>query len=96
VTSGKTSHIRSFLHPFSLDSRFLIHPKCAHNSTTSLPEGTFNYGDPNLLYAKAKWTDVLLFYGVNYFAHALTVKSRPGERMADQAAAVALALSYPY
>jgi hypothetical protein len=39
---------------------------------------------------------MLLFYAVNYLAHAVTVKSRPGERMADTALANTLALIYPY
>ncbi|KAH8648352.1 hypothetical protein BGZ60DRAFT_437678 [Tricladium varicosporioides] len=66
------------------------------NSTTSLPNGTFNYGDPNLVCTPTKWTDILLFFAANYVAHAATVKSLPGEKARDIILASLLALFYPY
>lgn len=66
------------------------------NLTIILPVGTFNHGDPNILCTPTKWTDILLFYVVNYAAHAATVKSRPGEKKKDIIIAMLLAFICPY
>lgn len=66
------------------------------NITISVPEGTSNHGDPDLLCVPSKWTNILLFYAVNYLAHAVTVKSLPGEKLANTVFFIALALIYPY
>jgi hypothetical protein len=68
----------------------------AVNITITVPEGTSNHGDPNLLCTQAKWTDIVLFYAVNYLAHAVTVKSLPGEKLIDAAHIIFSALIYPY
>jgi len=66
------------------------------NITITVPEGTSNHGDPDILCVPSKWTDILLFYAVNYLAHAVTVKSLPGEKLEETAYYIAMALIYPY
>lgn len=66
------------------------------NITITVPEGTTNHGDPDILCVPSKWTDILIFYAVNYFAHAVTVKSLPGEKLEETAYYIAMALIYPY
>jgi hypothetical protein len=66
------------------------------NITITVPSGTTNHGDPNLLCTPTKWTDIILFYTVNYIAHAVTVKSIPGEQKYDSAFLILSALLYPY
>ena len=66
------------------------------NITITVPVGTSNHGDPNLLCTPAKWYEVLLFYAVNYLAHAVTVKALPGEQLGDTIAVIFAALIYPY
>lgn len=65
------------------------------NITITVPEGTTNHGDPNLLWFPTKWTDILAFYAVNYLAHAVTVKSQPGEQLFDTIFVIMYALIYP-
>jgi hypothetical protein len=68
----------------------------ATNITITVPEGTSNHGDPNLLCTPTKWYDILIFYGVNYFAHAITMKTVPGELTNDILLDIVSALMYPY
>ena len=53
-------------------------PKSTHNITITVPEGTQNHGNPNLLCTPTRWTDVAVFFFANYVAHAATTKSTPG------------------
>jgi hypothetical protein len=39
------------------------------NITISVPEGTSDHGNPNLLCTPTKWLDVLVFFFANYLAH---------------------------
>lgn len=66
------------------------------NMTISVPAGTSNHGDPNLLCTPTKWLDVLVFFSANYFAHAATVKALPGETAMDFAFTVFLAIAFPF
>ncbi|KAH9203370.1 hypothetical protein DL95DRAFT_399397 [Leptodontidium sp. 2 PMI_412] len=66
------------------------------NTTITVPEGTSNHGDPNLLCTPTKWYQVLLFFLVNYVSHAVTVKALPGERTSDVFWSILCALFYPY
>lgn len=50
----------------------------ASNGNVTLPVGVSNHGDPNLLCSPAKWTDIVIFFLGNYFAHAATIRSSPG------------------
>lgn len=54
-------------------------PKPTQNITITVPEGTQNHGNPNLLCTPTRWTDVAIFFFANYVAHAATIKSLPGE-----------------
>lgn len=49
------------------------------NITITVPDGSSNHGDPNLLCTPSSWTDIITFYVGNYAAHAATVISLPGE-----------------
>ncbi|KAH8585885.1 hypothetical protein B0O99DRAFT_705576 [Bisporella sp. PMI_857] len=66
------------------------------NITITVPEGTSNHGDPDILCVPSKWTDIFLFYAVNYLAHAVTVKAFPGEKLEETAYDIAMAFIYPY
>lgn len=66
------------------------------NITISVPEGTSDHGDPNLLCTPTKWLHVLVFFFANYLAHAATVKALPGESTIDLAFAVFLAIVFPF
>jgi hypothetical protein len=66
------------------------------NMTISVPPGTSDHGDPNLLCTPTKWLDILIFFFANYLAHAATVKALPGECAEDLAFAVLLAIAFPF
>jgi hypothetical protein len=66
------------------------------NITVSVPRGTSDHGDPNLLCTPTKWLDILIFFSANYFAHAATVKAHPGEKTKDLAFIMFLAITFPF
>ena len=49
------------------------------NITIQVPEDAVFYRNPNTLCLPASWIDIIVFYAVNYFAHAATVRGSPGE-----------------
>jgi len=49
------------------------------NITITLPEGATNHGNAKILCTPSDWQDILIFFLVNYVAHALTVVVLPGE-----------------
>jgi hypothetical protein len=65
------------------------------NITLPLPVGTSNHGTPGLLCTPTKWTDVALFFLLNYVAHAATVLTQPGERSDDYIVSVVGCLMFP-
>src|SRR5271155_2634516 len=65
------------------------------NITITVPNGTTDHGDAHLLCIPAQWSDIALFFFGNYFAHAATVKLRPGEPAISCLMAIVLALIYP-
>jgi hypothetical protein len=65
------------------------------NMTLTLPEGSSNHGDPNLLCTPTRWTDLASFYLFNYVAHATTVLIRPGEQPFSFAVTVVGCLLFP-
>ncbi|RDL40891.1 uncharacterized protein BP5553_00870 [Venustampulla echinocandica] len=65
------------------------------NYTIAVPDGTTNHGDPDLLCMPPSWTDIFIFYAANYFAHAATVISRPGETTINSAVTIVSALLFP-
>ena len=48
-------------------------------SNITLPQGSTDHGNPNLLCTPAQWYDVLIFFLTNYVAHAATVVPGPGQ-----------------
>ncbi|KAF1963813.1 hypothetical protein CC80DRAFT_460797 [Byssothecium circinans] len=76
----------------------LIRPTTAlplQNITLPFPVGTSNHQTPGLLCVPTKWTDVIMFYLLNYVAHAATVLTRPGERSVDYLVSVIGSVLYP-
>src|ERR1700723_3713329 len=49
------------------------------NITIAVPEGSTDHGNKDILCTPAEWEDILVFFLVNYVAHALTVVVLPGE-----------------
>jgi hypothetical protein len=43
----------------------------------------------------SKWADILTFYSINYFAHAATTRTRPGQSTFSTLCIIALALLFP-
>ncbi|KAF8244407.1 hypothetical protein K440DRAFT_666530 [Wilcoxina mikolae CBS 423.85] len=92
------SMMRQYLFTVATLGRFVTAiPVTVDNSTiTILPEGVTNLGDPDLLCTPATWVDIALFFAINYFAHAATVKPLPGETFNSILWHVVLALFYPF
>lgn len=65
------------------------------NLTITVPEGSSNHGNPNLLCTPTRWFDYLLFFFSNYFAHAATVVASPGQGRRETIFVVLAALLLP-
>jgi hypothetical protein len=65
------------------------------NITLTVPDGTTNHGNPNLLCTPPYWYDFVLFYFANYIAHAATVISSPGPGSWSTVYVVIIALLIP-
>ena len=65
------------------------------NVTFTVPEGTRDHGNPRLLCTPAKWTNVATFLLANFVAHAVTVKTQPGEPVISIFAALVYAFCFP-
>ena len=52
-------------------------------ATPGLPQGVTNHGDPDLLCGPSSWNDIAIFILANYVAHAVTVRTKPGESAFD-------------
>ena len=65
------------------------------NMTITVPIGTQNHGNPKLLCAPARWTDVAIFFLANFVAHAATVKTTPGQPALQSLADLIFALLFP-
>ncbi|KAH7371563.1 hypothetical protein BKA66DRAFT_497851 [Pyrenochaeta sp. MPI-SDFR-AT-0127] len=65
------------------------------NITIALPSGSSDHGTPGLLCTPTKAIDLLVFYLLNYVAHAATVLTRPGERADDYFVSVLGSLLFP-
>ncbi|KAK0738785.1 hypothetical protein B0T18DRAFT_433538 [Schizothecium vesticola] len=65
------------------------------NFTIELPVGTTNHGDDRLICTPAKWTDYIIFYATNYFIHAATLPTVPGEIKREVTFAILNALFIP-
>lgn len=65
------------------------------NFTVTVPVGTTNHGDPHLVCTPAAWYDYVIFFSINYFIHAATVPSVPGETLFETGFTVVNALFVP-
>ncbi|KAK1244093.1 hypothetical protein MKX08_002231 [Trichoderma sp. CBMAI-0020] len=65
------------------------------NFTITVPEGSTNHGNPNLLCTPAKWYDFIIFFFTNYFAHAASIIIEPGQSLASTGLYILLALTLP-
>lgn len=65
------------------------------NFTIELPAGTTNHGDDRLICTPAKWSDFIVFYATNYFIHAATLPTVPGETKREITFAILNALFIP-
>ncbi|KAI9687420.1 MAG: hypothetical protein M1820_010457 [Bogoriella megaspora] len=65
------------------------------NLTISVPGGTTNHGNPQLLCFPAAWTDIVTFLVTNYFAHAASVLPEPGAAPRRTVALIFAALILP-
>lgn len=65
------------------------------NLTITVPEGIKNHGNPNLLCTPAQWHEITLFLFANYFAHAASVITAPGQSITTSAYLILLALFLP-
>lgn len=62
----------------------------------TVPENAFQHGDPHTVCVPTKWYNFVVFYLVNYFAHAATVKTAPGEPFSLIILNMVSALFFPY
>lgn len=66
------------------------------NITVTVPAGSSNHGLSSYVCVPTKWYDVIVFFGANFFAHAATIRTLPGERPKEVAFTVILALLFPF
>lgn len=64
-------------------------------ATPGLPQGVTNHGDPDLLCGPSSWNDIAIFILANYVAHAVTVRTKPGESAFDILMVMVVALLLP-
>jgi hypothetical protein len=87
------------LHPsLVLFSTILISSASAailKNHTITVPEGTSNHNDPNLLCTSSGWQDIIIFYLGNYIAHVATIISFPGESARSKLRVSVASLLFP-
>ncbi len=65
------------------------------NFSIIVPDGTTNHGRPDLLCVPPKWYDYVVFFFANYFAHAATIVTMPGQNWSQAALTSILALFLP-
>ncbi|KAF1958108.1 hypothetical protein CC80DRAFT_490775 [Byssothecium circinans] len=65
------------------------------NITLAVPEGTTNHGNKKILCTPADWEDIVIFFLVNFVAHALTVVVLPGEGPASHLTNALTSLLFP-
>ena len=64
-------------------------------ATPDLPRGVTNHGDSNLICGPSSWNDIVIFILANYVAHAVTVRTKPGESAFDILIVIVVALLLP-
>ncbi len=65
------------------------------NITATVPDGTSNYGDPRVICKPPGLTDLATFYIGNYFSHAATIISLPGQSGLSVFISIIWALTMP-
>ncbi|OIW33103.1 hypothetical protein CONLIGDRAFT_666471 [Coniochaeta ligniaria NRRL 30616] len=65
------------------------------NITVTVAPGSTNHGQEGLLCVPPVWHDYIVFYFANYFAHAMTVVTHPGQSPWEIAILVISALLFP-
>ena len=65
------------------------------NYTITVPEGTSDHNDPNLLCTPSGWQDIIIFYLGNYIAHVATIVSLPGESIGSKIRVSLASLLFP-
>jgi hypothetical protein len=66
------------------------------NITVTVPDGSSNHGSSNLVCTPTTWYDVIIFFAANFFAHAATIKTLPGEKGREALFTIVLALLFPF
>ena len=103
VVFGSTNHYWILLSTISCviltllprSSNALMTNSSSANITITVPPGTTNHGNAHLLCTPSSWTDVVTFFFANFFAHAATLKSLPGEPAIPASWALVFALMIP-
>jgi hypothetical protein len=101
VSASATLNLYVFkmLHPpLVLFSTILISSASAailRNYTITVPEGTTDHNDPNLLCTPSGWQDIIIFYLGNYIAHVATIISLPGESASSKIRVSLASLLFP-
>jgi hypothetical protein len=70
-------------------------PGPSTNITITVPDGTSNHGNPEILCTPTKWYDIALFFLGNYIAHAATLKPYPGEAISEMISSMVVTLLFP-
>jgi hypothetical protein len=65
------------------------------NITITLPEGATKHGNGKILCIPSDWQDIVIFFSVNYVAHALTVVVLPGEGLLSHLTNALTSLLFP-
>jgi hypothetical protein len=65
------------------------------NITITVPPHTSDHGNLRLLCLPPKWYDYIYFYFTNYFAHAATIATFPGQGFDEMCSAIFLAVLFP-
>jgi hypothetical protein len=65
------------------------------NYTITVPEGTSDHNNPNLLCTPSGWQDIIIFYLGNYIAHVATIISLPGESASSKIRVSFASLLFP-
>ncbi|MCJ1331405.1 hypothetical protein MMC10_008095 [Thelotrema lepadinum] len=65
------------------------------NFTVSVPVGSTNHGNPNLICTPTQWYDIIVFFFANYVAHAASIILEPGTPLPLSALKICTALLLP-
>ncbi|KAF7513466.1 hypothetical protein GJ744_008760 [Endocarpon pusillum] len=69
-------------------------PSPSKNITITVPEGTSDHGNPELICTPARFYEIALFYLGNYIAHAATLKSYPRESTSEMVLSMIVVLLF--